>query len=498
LSGLVPRVVIAGARSGVGKTSISIGLAGALGQRGLRVQPFKTGPDFLDPTYLTIAAGRCCYNLDGWMMGEEYVRALFGKVSSGASLSLIEGAMGLFDGADPASCEGSSAQAAILLQAPVLLVADAHGMSRSLAALVKGYAEFEPGLRLAGVILNRVGSLRHATWIAESIKASGLPPVLGAIPEGALPPLSSRHLGLVSADEDTLPSATVERLVDAVEKHLDVAKIIEVASAAGACPMGRWSEESTHTRGVRIGLARDKAFHFYYHDNLEALSQRGAEVIEFSPLEDDRLPEKLDALYLGGGYPEVHAEGLAANQPMLQAVRDFAQSGKPIYAECGGLMYLTSGIETIDGEHQELAGVIPVRTRMLQKRKALGYVEVSLLADSFFGARGSRVRGHEFHYSELSGDGSQPMPGWGKAYELKRRRMEGIEREGFIRGRVLATYVHAHFASRPGAADSFVRLCAGGENPPSAPLCKGGDRGICLRKRERVGCVEENGVESGS
>lgn len=466
MSGLLPRVVIAGAHSGVGKTSITIGLAAALGRRGLKVQPFKTGPDFLDPTYLTIAAKRHCYNLDGWMMGEDYVRALFGRASSGADLSLIEGAMGLFDGADPASCEGSSAQAAILLQAPVVLVADARGMSRSLAALVKGYAEFEPALRLAGVILNRVGSERHAAWIAESIKASGLPPVLGAIPDGALPSLFSRHLGLVSADEDTLSSATVAGLADAVEKHLDIEKIIETASKAGTSPAVPWSEEIRRARRVRLGLARDKAFHFYYQDNLEALSRRGAELIEFSPLRDDRLPEGLAALYLGGGYPEVHAEGLAANQPMLEAVRGFARSGKPIYAECGGLMYLSSGIETINGEHRALAGVIPARTRMLKKRKALGYVEASLLADSFFGAKGSTLRGHEFHYSELLQDSGQSMPGWGKAYELKRRRAEGVEREGFIGGRVLATYVHAHFASRPGAADSFVRVCAGGDDGP--------------------------------
>ena len=472
MSNRVPRIVIAATHSGAGKTSVALALVQALARRGLRVQTFKVGPDFLDPTYLSIASGRPCYNLDGWMADRAYVIQLFERVSCDADFVVIEGVMGLFDGADPAASEGSTAEIARWLDAPVLLVVNAHGVSRSLAALVKGCCEFEPGVRIAGVVANHCGSGRHAAWLAETLKSASLPPLLGAVPRGAFPALPTRHLGLVTANGKNLSPAILNALADVLEKH---AKIEEIARLSmGATGLGQYPDRcgNTLTKGtglkqprpvapkhrVRLGIAYDDAFHFYYQDNLDALEAAGCKLIRFSPINDQALPAGLQGLYFGGGYPEEHAEALSANRPMLDAVRNFAAGGRPVYAECGGLMYLAEGLETREGKRFPLAGRLPVWTRMLPTRKALGYVEAALTADSLWGARGASVRGHEFHYSELIGDptGSGQCQ---SVYTVKRRRSTEAVREGFQRGRTLASYVHAYFACRPEAVQSWVDNC---------------------------------------
>ncbi|MGD0092841.1 MAG: cobyrinate a,c-diamide synthase, partial [Planctomycetota bacterium] len=434
---------------------------------GLRVQTFKVGPDFLDPTYLALASQRPCYNLDGWMTGRDYVLRLFARAAAGADLAVIEGVMGLFDGADPCTNAGSTAEIALWLDAPVLLAVNAHGAARSLAAMVRGFCEFDSSLRIAGVIANQAGSARHARWLEDSLAAAGLPQLLGAIPRGAFPALPSRHLGLVSADRQSLSGEVLNSLADALERNVSLDAVMQFAASAPPCTAGVPPAEpqaggtpavhSAETR-LKLGVAQDRAFHFYYPDNLEALQAQGCELVRFSPLADAQLPAGLKALYLGGGYPEEYAAELAANKTMLAGIRAFAASGRTVYAECGGLMYLAEGLQTVAGERHALAGVLPLWTRMLPRRKALGYVEVTLTQDALWGARGSTLRGHEFHYSELLGPAA--LDGlWRTVYSVQSRRAPQPAAEGFQRGRVLASYVHAHFASRPEAVKSFTANC---------------------------------------
>ena len=449
----IPRLVIAGTQSGVGKTSLTLGIVAALKRRGLRVQTFKVGPDYLDPTYLAIASGRPCYNLDGWMTNESYVRELFCRVCADADVALIEGVMGFFDGADPATLDGSTAEIARWLDAPVALVANAHGAGRSFAATVFGFAKFVPEIRVAGVIANRCGSDRHAEWLGVSLASASLPPLLGAVKRGALPELPSRHLGLVTADAKQFSQTVLDQLADAVEAGVSLDKVLETArSAASIESPATQTAESTIAKCVRLGIARDEAFHFYYPDNLLALELAGCELVPFSPLHDSELPRGLNGIYIGGGYPEEHAQALAANGSMLDSIRQFSAKNGVTYAECGGLMYLSQGIETLDGTRHPLAGLLPVWTRMCPRRKSLGYVEAVLTCESLWGQCGDSLRGHEFHYSELT---SLPED-CERAYALHYRRSEHPVAEGFQCGSVLASYAHLHFASRPGAVAHFV------------------------------------------
>jgi cobyrinic acid a,c-diamide synthase len=502
-----PTLVIAGTHSGSGKTSLTLALTHALTRRGLTVQTFKAGPDFLDPTYLALASGRSCYNLDGWMSGKEHVCRLFERAAADADCALVEGVMGLYDGADTATDEGSTAQIARWLDAPVLLVVNVHGMGRSVAALVKGFVHFAKDLRFAGVVANHCGSERHAAWLADSIYTAELPPLVGAIPRGDFSKLASRHLGLVTADERLLSESVLDALADALERHISINALfphlpvrtisIPISPDAGRRketvlnvrvemtqhPLRQetlfpeWSEEkraalpATFPRSgvkeigagrgrIRIGVARDSAFHFYYEDLFDALDAAGCETAFFSPLSDQRLPERISGLYFGGGYPEAHAAALAANGELLAGIRDYATSGKPLYAECGGLMYLSRGLLAADGRFHPFLGILPSRTRMLAVKKALGYVEVTLTTDSLWGRCGDVFRGHEFHYSELIDDPAAD-PSWRMVYALKRRRSEAVEKEGFQNGAVLASYTHLAYAARPAAIEHFLNRCGG-------------------------------------
>jgi len=452
--GNIPRLVISGTNSGVGKTSLTLGLVAALKRRGLRVQTFKVGPDYLDPTYLALASGRPCYNLDGWMTGEAYVSELFARVCADADVAVIEGVMGLYDGADPATLEGSTAEVALWLGAPVALVANAHGAGRSFAATVHGFATFVPGIRVAGVIANRCGSERHAAVLEESLKCAALPPLLGAVRRGAVPELPSRHLGLVTADATRCSQGVLDQLADAVESAVSLDAVLQTARSAQPLSQNDGTSAACAASGeVRLGIARDEAFHFYYPDNLEALERAGCSLVPFSPLRDTVLPPGIDGIYIGGGYPEEYAAALAANTGMLEAISCFAANDGVIYAECGGLMYLSQGIETLDGSRHPLVGLLGSWTRMCPRRQSLGYVEVTLTRDCPLGCAGERLRGHEFHYSELM---SLPED-CTTAYELRYRRSEQPATEGFQRGSVLASYVHLHFASHPRAVKSIVR-----------------------------------------
>jgi len=498
-----PRVLIAGTCSGVGKTTVTVALLRALTRRGLKVSAFKVGPDFLDPTYLSIASNRPCHNLDGWMMGTAYAADLFERASRGADISVVEGVMGLYDGLLPSALEGSSGAIAKLLAAPVVLIAGAHGMSRSFAAQVRGYVGFEAGVDVVAVIANYAGSARHAAGLAESLRSAGLPPLLGAIPRGALATLPSRHLGLVTADRGLLGEDVLDELADALERHVDLDAVIALARAAAPLSSGERpqtlqgfrappSPQTTVERGsvmrgmcqdkhesltrLRLGVAFDEAFHFYYADTFASLEQAGFELVRFSPLRERDLPVGLHGLYLGGGYPEAFAAALSANETMRRSVREFAESGRPVYAECGGLMYLSRWIMAAGGERSPMCEVLPCGTRMLDRRKALGYVEVELTADTLWGAAGSVGRGHEFHYSELAGDPAGEA-GWKNVYRLRRNRGGEEEREGFTNGTVLASYIHLHFAARPAMARWLHSRCAQSSGDPLLPPLGKGDEG---------------------
>lgn len=461
-----PRIVIAGAESGAGKTSLTLAAVAALRRRGLRVQAFKVGPDFLDPTHLTVASGRPCYNLDGWMTGKDYVLRLFARTTDDADFAVVEGVMGLFDGADADSIRGSTAEIARWLKAPVVLVVNVHGMARSVAALVAGYSRFERGVNICGVIANHCGSERHARGIRDALKARNLPPLLGAVPRGGLPALESRHLGLVTADGETLSESVVGGLAAAFERNVQVEKFLRSAAREEVrVAAARERGLQAVPRGVRLGIARDGAFHFYYQDLFDELERRGGILHFFSPLADRRLPAGIQGLIIGGGYPEEYAEELAANRDMLSGVREFVRSGRPVYAECGGLMYLSGGIEATDGRRYPLAGLLPVWTRMLGRLKRLGYVEATLNGDSLWGRKGETLKGHEFHYSELipTGGRAPESAKWRPLYTLRSRRDGRPVNEGFRLGRTEASYVHLHLASRPSAVDRFLSCC--GEKP---------------------------------
>jgi len=447
----IPRLVIGGSASGIGKTSVMTGLTRALRDRGLKVAVFKCGPDYLDPTYHRRAAGRVCHNLDGWMMGREAVLGTFGRVCADADIALTEGMMGLFDGASPVSDEGSTAEIAKWLGAPVILVVDASGIARTLAAVVRGFTEFDPELQIAGVLCNRLGGEGHLALLREAVSQ---PPVLGGLPSSPALAVPERHLGLRTADEHAVPESIFGRLGDTITQWCNLTALIEAASKA---PPLQWEPATTKpmipTPRCRVGVALDEAFHFYYEYNLTLLQSLGAELVYFSPISDRELPE-VDCIYIGGGYPELHAEALAANRSMRERIARFAARGGVVYGECGGLMYLSSGITTVEGKNFPMTGVIPGQTIMHERLQALGYVEVETETDSVIGPAGLHFRGHQFRYSELQLQSDLPP-----AYRMTRAYDGRVMPEGYRLKNVLASYVHAHWASNPEIAERLVEEC---------------------------------------
>lgn len=464
----IPRILIAGAHSGCGKTTLTVGLVAALRRRGLKVQTFKVGPDYLDPTWLASASGRPCYNLDGWMCGRAYVENLFARVTRDADVAVIEGVMGLFDGAQASGLAGSTAEIAQWLQTPVVLTVNAHGMGRSIAPVIAGFAGFADGVRVRGVIANQCGSESHGALLDEALTAAGLPGLVGAVPRLGFPELRSRHLGLVTADPAAnCPASFLEAFEHAAASHLNLNALLRLAREASPLPVpekggaGPGEPQKRETVRFHLAVARDEAFHFYYPDLFDELEARGARITFFSPLHDAALPSDTDALYLGGGYPEEFAAALSAHASMLASIRSFAQSGRVVYAECGGLIYLSQAVTVRDGPRYPLLGILPAETRMTGRRVRLGYTEVTLNADSLWGASGTVLRGHEFHYGELVSDPAQ-CPGWTAVYERRRQNGKRETDEGFHlqNSSILVSFVHLHLASRPAVLDRFVQLCA--------------------------------------
>jgi cobyrinic acid a,c-diamide synthase len=451
---VIPALVIAGVSSGVGKTTVTLGLLEALRRRGLTVQPFKVGPDFIDPGFHSLVAGRPSYSLDGWMCSRDHVRATVARQAAGADLALIEGVMGCFDGRGgrgAESDEGSTAEVAKWLGAPVILVVDARAMARSAGAVVLGFERFDPDLDLLGVVFNRVAGDTHWRWLRESVTARCRAVPLGYLPRRDSLALPERHLGLVTAAERGLPGPLLDELAQAMATSIDLERLLVLARSDVSPAAPAVSDPDARVQ-ARIGVARDLAFQFYYPANLDLLRAAGAELVYWSPLRDAELPH-VDALYLGGGYPEVYAEELAANGPMREAVRAFAAAGGPVYAECGGLLYLAEALENESGRLHPMVGLLPTIGRMVPKRLTLGYAEVEVTRETPLGPAGTTARGHVFHASRID-----PVPEWvPRAYRVQMSRGGTPRAEGYLIGETLMSYVHLHFGSNPDLVDHLVR-----------------------------------------
>lgn len=449
-----PRLVIAGVHSGVGKTTLSTAVMGALTRLGLKVQPFKVGPDYIDPGYHTAATGRVSRNLDAWFLGVDGVREMFARSAGDADISVIEGVMGLYDGRGSGE-EGSTAQVAKILRAPVMLVLDARSMARSAAALVTGYKYFDSGVNLAGVFLNRVGGDRHYHLLKEAIEQNCGVPVLGRAGRWDGLELPERHLGLLPTAEKEGVLPYIKALSEKITGGIEVERLLELARSVPAPPppSRRVFPSAGPPASVRLGVVMDSAFNFYYHDGLDLLGALGAEIVPCSAL-DGAFPGDIDGLYIGGGFPEMFARELSGNHAFIQGLRAAHARGMPIYAECGGFMYLTRAVTDFQGERHQMAGVIPGECRMQSKRAALGYVTATALADNILVAGGQSIRGHEFHYSTLELD--QGSPG---AYRLFKEGVGGSRADGYVRGNLLASYLHIHFAGHPEAAGRFINKC---------------------------------------
>ncbi|HEX7765265.1 MAG TPA: cobyrinate a,c-diamide synthase, partial [Nitrospira sp.] len=395
-----PRLVIAGTSSGVGKTTVTLAILAALRQRGRRVQAFKAGPDFIDPGHHTAATGRASRNLDGWMLGADLNRAIVAKAAVDADISIIEGMMGLFDGSSPVNEIGSTAELAKQLDAPVLLVIDGSAMARSAAAIASGYAQFDPMLKVAGVLFNRVNSEGHYQLLKEAVEQHTNVAVVGYLRSDQAVTIADRHLGLVTAMEQGT-GELYDRLAKAAADTIDLDRIESLAGSCGVLTASPQLMKENGERTIRIGVAQDRAFCFYYPENLELLEAEGAELVPFSPLTDHTIPDGVAMLYLGGGYPELHGAVLAGNITMRTSIREFAGRGGTIYAECGGMMYLTQGIRDFAGASHKMVGLFPAEAVMRKPGLTLGYRTVTLARPCILGAADLTARGHEFHYSTL-------------------------------------------------------------------------------------------------
>lgn len=444
-----PRIVVAGTHSGAGKTTISSGLMAAFTKRDLRVAPFKVGPDFIDPSYHSLATGLPGRNLDAFLSGPDLIAPLLAHGAESADVAVVEGVMGLFDGKSGGGEFASTAHVAKLIGAPVVLVVDASAMARSAAALVHGYSTFDPDLWVAGVILNRVGSDRHERMLRDAIAPLGIP-VLGAVRREAAINTPDRHLGLVpAAEREREARDALDRAGEVVARSCDLDGILRLAFSAEPVRAGAWDPGIPEPGPpVRVAVAAGPSFSFLYEENLELLRRAGAEVSFFDPTSDPELPEGADALYLGGGFPEAYADALAANEPLKREVRAFAAGGRPIVAECGGLLYLS---RELGG--RPMCGVIEASARM-SDRLTLGYREARAFSNSPLAPEGMPVRAHEFHYSVVepgAGEGGAASPAW---------EVAGRGPEGFVRGSVHASYLHLHWAATPDVPRRFVRIAA--------------------------------------
>lgn len=447
------RIIIAGTGSGVGKTTLTIGLMAALMKKDLTVQGFKCGPDYIDPSYHTAVTKRASRNLDSWMLTKDLVLDIFTHGSRGSDISIIEGVMGFFDGKSPETNEGSTAEISMITNSPVLLVVNCESMARSAAAIVKGFQLFTEGPNIAAVIANKVGSEGHFQLVKKAIEQECRVPVIGYLKRELDIEIPERHLGLIPSMERGELDSFFDKLGTLISETVDIEKLLDIAVAEplkGCRNPSIFKKQRDHL--VKIAVAKDSAFNFYYPENLEIMEAKGIEIVFFSPLGDEELPNDVDGLYIGGGFPEEFAQDLARNLKAKQSVKQAIESGLPTIAECGGFMYLTEFIESTDGKKYEMAGVIPGNVNMQTKLAALGYREI-IGQNANFILEEMCARGHEFHYSNFQ-TLEEDVP---YAYETK--GMRGINKEGYLLHNLVAGYTHFHFASCPGMVENWIKKC---------------------------------------
>lgn len=445
------RFVLAGTGSGVGKTTFTIGIMRALMKRGLVVQGFKCGPDYIDPTYHTAVTKRPSRNIDSFMMAHDVVRDIVARASNDADVSIIEGVMGFYDGKSPLSNEGSAAHISELTNSPVILIVNAASMARSVAAIVKGFQQLDENANIVGVIANQLGSKSHFEIVKTAIEAECGVPVIGYLQKGAVPTLPSRHLGLVPAIERGDLNTYFDELAQAIEETVDLDQLLAITKAQQIHVESSIFEQRMDTTPVHIAVAKDAAFNFYYEENLELLRAYGATLHFFSPLQNEPVPSEAQGLYIGGGFPEEFAQQLALNERSKQSIRTVIEQGIPTLAECGGFMYLTESITNRASETFPMLGVIPGHVKMQDKLAALGYREITGVEDNFLINETEQAKGHEFHYSVYDGIGDAP------AYMSKGRFR--TQQEGYLSGNLVAGYTHFHFASNPQLVQNWLQKC---------------------------------------
>ena len=455
-----PRVVISALRGGSGKTILSIGAIAALHARGNSAAPFKKGPDYIDAGWLALAAGRPCYNLDTFLLSAETIRRSFCSHGHRVDCALIEGNRGLYDGIDLDGTT-STAELAKLLGAPVVMCLDCTKTTRTMAAVISGCVRFDPEVAIRGVILNRVAGARHESILRRSIEHYSGVPVIGAVPKLNREIFPERHMGLVPTPEHGWAAAAIRSIARIAAQHIDLEAFVRIAREApplrGVCPPPD-SDEAAGQRAAgppalaRIGILQDAAFQFYYPENIEALATAGAQIVPVSPLRDESLPE-LDAIYIGGGFPETHAPELAANKAFSRRLREMVDDGLPVYAECGGLMYLGEEL-VIEGQSYPMAGILPVSFGLFKRPQGHGYTVVSVEGENPYYPAGTEIRGHEFHYSRVL-----RWSGRERDLVFRMRRGAGIhgDRDGVVHKNVLATYTHIHALGTPGWAGALIR-----------------------------------------
>ena len=446
----IPRIVIAATQSGGGKTTLVTGLLAALRARGLTVQSFKVGPDYIDLGYHRLASGRTGHNLDTWLVPEARLAEIFARECAGADIAVIEGVMGLYDGGR----RGISSTAAIAkaLDAPVLLVIDAKSVGVSAAATALGFRIYDARLNLAGVLLNRLGSETHEEMIREAMAGIDMA-VYGVLRRDAALALPERHLGLTPVEENAA-AETVRSIGERVEAGLDLDSILKLARSVAPLVLPQSAQQNARS-SVRIGVARDEAFSFYYAASLAELEAYGAEIIAFSPLHDEALPE-VDGVLIGGGFPEMFAAQLAENASMRASLCRAAEEGMPVYAECGGYMYLMQSLVDFDGVEHAMAGIFPARARMTEKLQMVGYVEAEQTVDTVLGSAGLLLHGHEFHFSVEEAERAADLV---RPFTFTKLRNGARYAAGCVYKNVLGSYLHLHFAGCQTAAENFVEAC---------------------------------------
>jgi len=443
----IPRIVIAGATSGVGKTSITCSIIHGIKQKGYSVQPFKVGPDYIDPTYLSAISGNSARNLDSWIMGEDATLESFAK-NSQSDISVIEGVMGYYDGFSGATNQSSTHHIATILESPVILVLDASKTARSIAATALGYVKFHKNSRIAGLILNKLGSKKHEDMCRIALASLKIP-ILGCIPKNSDLSLESRHLGLIPAVEQAHLKQKITKIAKTICGNIDIEKIISIANRVGV--ISNPPKQKVQKSKTTIAVALDKSFNFYYYDNFDSLRRNGAKIEFFSPISDVSPPE-CSGIYIGGGFPEVLGQPLAKNQSMKKSIKKLAEQNMPIYGECGGLMYLTKSIE-YDSKKYSMIGLFDATTSM-EKKMTLNYTRANVVSNCVIAKNATRLFGHEFHYSELSS-----IPKDAKfAYDLSIGVGIKNKKDGLTQNNALASYMHLYF-DRATHAQNFVNNC---------------------------------------